>query len=383
MSTETKEMKETKETFKDILHKEIVFPKIKKNYKKKEKKLILHRELVTFDIGARFIKVVEGRVDASGIRIKRAFTVDTPKDSVNDGVILNKLSILKVIKQLIDEKKIKTKKAIFINNGTSIINREISIPKIYDEDLTTLVTFEIQKFLPINMNDYVIQYYDPCDSKEDTEKQNILSIIYPHKMAKQYYDLCKECKMIPVALDVSFNSIKKLMEYSMTEVMEKNTIATIDIGYEDLYISIYEKGTLKFTRIVRKGCKQIDEYISEHSKVTVEEAEIMRNDIGINHEAEAECHGTYEVIIEHVEDWVSEINRIIQFYKNKNQGYGVEKIFIYGGGAMMTNMDKYLEDKLNLKVRKLNELSRITLPKNQEDFKLSLYLDSIGALLRY
>ena len=189
--------------------------------------------------------------------------------------------------------------------------------------------------------------------------------------------------MIPVALDVSFNSTKKLLEYSMPEIMERNTIATIDIGYDDLYISIYEKGALKFTRIVRKGCKQIDTYISEHSKVTMEEAEIIRNDIGISYETIQEGQGTSEAIIEHVEDWVSEINRIIQFYKNKNQGRGVEEIFIYGGGAMMTNMDKYLEDKLNVTVKKINELSRVTLPKNQEDFKVELYLDAIGSLLRY
>lgn len=383
MSTLTKEAKETKEILKDILHKDIVFPKLKKRKKKKVKKLILHKELVVFDIGSRYIKVVEGKVDIHGIKLKRAFLIDTPKDSVDNGSILNKLSILKVIKELTEEKGIKTNKVVFVNNSTSIINRNISIPKIYDEDLRTLVTFEIQKFLPINMNDYIIQYYDPYENKGDTEKQNVLSIIYPYKMIKQYYELCKEAKMIPVALDVSFNSAKKLIEYSMSEVMEGRTIAAIDIGYDDLYISIYDKGILKFTRIVRKGCKQIDRYISEYRKVNMKEAEVIRSDIGLDYQELNDDKEISEAITEYIETWVEEINRIIQFYKNKNHGQGVEEIFIYGGGSMMTNVDRYLEDKLNISVKKINKLPKVTLPKNHEDLKVELYLDAIGALLRY
>lgn len=383
MSTATKEAKETKEILKGILHKDIVFPKLKMRKKKKVRKLILHKELVVFDIGSRYIKVVEGKVDIQGIKLKRAFLIDTPEDSVDDGSILNKLSILKVIKELMEEKKIKTNKAVFVNNSTSIINRNISIPKIYDEDLRTLVTFEIQKFLPINMNDYVIQYYDPYENKDDTEKQNVLSIIYPYKMTKQYYGLCKEAKMIPVALDVSFNSAKKLIEYSMPEVMEGRNIAAIDIGYDNLYISIYDNGILKFTRIVRKGCKQIDRYISEYRKVTMREAESIRSDIGLDYKGLKDDKEISEAITEHAEMWVGEIYRIIQFYKNKNHGRSIEEIFIYGGGSMMTNVDKYLESKLSISVKKINKLSKVVLPKNHEDLKVELYLDAIGALLRY
>ena len=56
----------------------------------------------------------------------------------------------------------------------------------------------------------------------------------------------------------------------------------------------------------------------------MKEAEVIRSDIGLDYQELNDDKEISEAITEYIETWVEEINRIIQFYKNKNHGQGIE-----------------------------------------------------------
>ncbi|HCW53496.1 MAG TPA: pilus assembly protein PilM, partial [Clostridium sp.] len=174
-----------------------VFLDLKRNNKVlkiKDKK----RKVVVFDIGSKSIKIAQGMYYKKNITIDKLLKVETPQGVIKDGDIVNKGLLVNKLKNILVENSIKADYGICTNNSSSIINREITIPKVENDEIETVVRFEIQQYLPINLDDYVIQ----TSILEETEdnKLDVRVIAYPEKMARSYYDILKELNLKPYAL---------------------------------------------------------------------------------------------------------------------------------------------------------------------------------------
>lgn len=340
------------------------------------------KNVVSIDIGSEKIKFVVGRFSKGRVIIEKAFMVDTPEGAIGDGTIINSMNLAKTIEGVLSIEQIKVKEVNCTTNSTAVINREIVVPVAAEDELDTLVKYEIQQYLPINMDDYVVQYNILEEvNKDNLLKYRILVITYPNKMAKQYYELFNNCKLRPNVLDVTYNSIKKLLG-SMKSINEKehnsgDTTAFIDMGAENLNVNIYNGNQMEFTRIIKSGGSIIDREISKAYGISLEEAEkrkIEQCDFGDD--------DINSIIKSVVEDWVEELNRIIQFYKNKKVGNKLDKVYIYGGCSNLKGISEYLSSKLGLKVEKVETLSNIEFHNAVTRSDLNCYLNAIGTIIR-
>jgi len=349
--------------------------------------------VISLDIGTNKIKVVVGKYSKNKIIIKDIFLVNTPKGIINDGNILNNILMSETLQNIYDlcRIKTKTKNVNCIINSTSIINREILIPAAEEDELDTLVKYEIAQYLPINLEDYILQYNLIEEIKQDEiNKFKVLVVTYPDKLAKQYYEALLNAKLIPNALDITFNSLKKLL-YNTTMINEseyniKDTVAFIDMGANTLNINIYTNGQMDFTRIVKSGGNFIDNEISKNTGVSLKEGEEKKikycNLNGLFKENTEEFL-IDKIIKEIIDEWIDELNRIIQFYKNKKVGNKIDKIYIYGGSSNLNGIDIYLNSKLNIPVEKVTTFNNIVLDNNIEKNDLNLYINAIGAIIRF
>ena len=83
-----------------------------------------------------------------------------------------------------------------------------------------------------------------------------------------------------------------------------------------------------------------------------------------------------------VDEVLEELERIIQFYRNKSNS-SIDKLYVFGGLSRFKNMDIYLGEKLNIKSSKINEIKNVNLGNDALFTKdLSLYLNAIGAIIR-
>jgi type IV pilus assembly protein PilM len=340
------------------------------------------RNVVSIDIGSEKIKFVVGRFSKGRVIIEKAFMVDTPEGTIGDGTILNSINLARTIEGALSIEQIKVKDANCTTNSTAVINREIVIPPAAEDEMDTLVKYEIQQYLPINMDDYVIQY----NVLEEVNNDNLLTyrvlvITYPNKMAKQYYELISNCKLRPNVLDVTYNSIKKLAG-SMQSINDReynlgDTTVFIDMGAANLNVNIYNGNKMDFTRIIKSGGSIIDREISKAFSISLEEAEKRKIE---------QCNFGYDeinsIIRTVVDDWVEELNRIIQFYKNKKVGNKLDKLYIYGGCSNLKGISEYLSSKLGLKVEMVEALGNVELYKTAAFSDLNCYLNAIGAIIR-
>lgn len=115
------------------------------------------RKVVAFDIGSSMIKIVEGMYYKEELTIDKYITMKTPKGAVVDGEIKRSEELFNKLGQVLKENGIKAKYGICTTNSTLIINREILVPKVEEEEMDTVVRYEIQQYLPINLEDYILQ----------------------------------------------------------------------------------------------------------------------------------------------------------------------------------------------------------------------------------
>ena len=188
----------------------------------------------------------------------------------------------------------------------------------------------------------------------------MLSVIaFPKNIVKEYYDFLEEINLNPYALDITYNSIRKIYNHSFKKDMQ-GTVAFIDMGVESANVSIFKEGKIDFTRIIKNG----------------------KSGIGL-----LESYYRVERKKLYIDELTKELERVFKYYSNKNVGNKIERILIYGGISNVKDLKEYLENQLNINVEKISDINNVEfIGKRSKDVmknKIELYLNAIGAVIRY
>ncbi|MFT8351866.1 type IV pilus assembly protein PilM [Clostridium saccharoperbutylacetonicum] len=364
----------------------IVKQKLLKNLKNtKQTNLSLKkRKVIAFDMGSSTIKIVEGLYYKNSLTIDKYIKIPTPKDAIVDGEIKKEVELHKKLIQVLKENGIKTKDAICTTNSSLIINREIMIPKVEEEEMETVVRYEIQQYLPINLEDYILQGTTLEELEVDgVKKLNVRVIAYPEKVARGYYNLLLKLELKPYALDVNYNAVNKFINLiGITKEYENNTneaVAFIDLGASTIDVNIYKNNQLDFTRIIKDCGKEIDEMLRKSNGLQSNEVEKFKNsNIDLSEEFEPVNIRTRAI----VDEWIEKIEKIIQFYKNRNKGNEINNIIIFGGSSKIKGMEKYMTDRLGI-MTEIKGISKIAFKSNDDGKPIDDYINAIGSVIRH
>ena len=353
---------------------------------KSKKSVLFPKEYLAIDIGSSSIKMALGKEKGNKLYVSKLVKVDN-KSFISDGVFTDKSKVGNEIINVLLQEGIKNKEVNFTGNSSIIINRELVIPKASEEELNTLIEYEIQKYLPINMHDYIIQYDILEELKvDDMDKLKVLVVTYPNKLAKDYYDLSLKIGLKPNALDVRFNSVKKLLlnnyAFNGKKVEAHETVALVDMGAENIDVSIFKHKVMDFTRIIKVGSSAINTEGAKALKLPEKDVEMKKLSISKNPGTTPEEEILQGVVNQFIDTTIGELQRLFQFYRNKAVGNKIDKVFIYGGGSRIKDIDIKLSEDLNTKVIKVNSLDNIVFKNEQDAVDVDLFINALGALIR-
>lgn len=337
--------------------------------------------VVAFDVGSNTIKIVEGSYHKGELVVNKVVKSLTPKECIEDGKILNNSLLSNELKRIMRENSIHAKYGVCTNNSTTIINREILIPKVEDEEIQTVVRFEIQQYLPINLDDYVFQV-TKLSEDEENNKLNVRVIAYPDKIARGYYDMLRDMELKPYALDVNYNSLNKLANYfdqiNGEQYDQQKSVVFIDMGASSLDVNIYSNGILQFTRIIKAGGNYLDE-------ILIRELNINKEDL-VKYKSKQvdllDIDSQDKSVLYEIDDWIEKIEKIIQFYRNKNMGIDIDNIFIYGGSAKLKGLCEYMTSKLSIDTELIENISNVHFNSKTPIVNIYDYINVIGSIIR-
>lgn len=348
------------------------------------------KKVLSIDIGTFNTKLVVGKQLSKAILIEKAFVIPTPANSYQDGQLLNIQKLQDDIYDLLISEKIKIKKAICTTESSSIITRELVLPYAKPKELKNLVHFEIQQYLPIMMEEYLVEYKIIEEfMEEDNKKLKVQVAVLPKKIALDYLKLLEGLKLNPIALDIHNNAISKLFDFNITindEIFSsEKTVAIIDLGHSHINISIIDNGSQKFSRIIPNGGKNIDVNIANSFNLSIAEAQEKKKghtDLKNLSNNMASYDMINELIRSNVDIWIEDIQRIFKYYTSRNTENSIDDIYLYGGSSKIEGIDKYFNTSLNIPTYKINKIDRIKYGKELEMKDLDYFLNAIASIIR-
>lgn len=358
-----------------------------KNVKNKKEKSQKAKNVVAMDIGTNFIKMAEGKYSKGNLKINSLMQIPTPKGAIADGKILDKDVLKEIIKYAFSGYGIRAKDGVFTTNSSTIINREIEIPKVSQEEMDTVIRYEIQQYLPINLDDYVIEYIvlDEIEGEVGTKvKLNVIT--YPERTAYGYFELLDSLELNPYALDVTYNSLRKIASHSglITKEGEElgGTVAFVDMGATSVNVNIFRNSKVDFTRIIKFGGNTINNALSEKLNISIKATESTKREKA-NLIDISEVDEINMTVKDSIDDFLDELQRVLQFYVNRSSGVQIDKVIIYGGTSNIKGLDSYMKEKLKLNIEKIYSLDNVEFNTRKIiDEPIGEYLNVIGSIIR-
>lgn len=336
-----------------------------------------NKKSISIDFGSKYIKIVVGEYKNNHLKIDKLISKEIDENVYSDGRIQDFGKMKDFLLNLLKENKVKTKNIFFTISSSAIIKREIEIPRVDFNDRANLVKYEIEQYVPEDIEKYIIQYRELEDIEVNEELYSkVFVAAIPKLIVDEYYNFFKEIKFNPILFDVHCNSILKALNYNYDAFHDNDGkakgVVALDIGYNSINITVIENGTYQFSRMVNVGLSQLDEVIMNDDEI---------DNININN--------NYEHIfdlnipeIEQVLDFMGmEIKKIIDFYLSRDSDKEIDRIVIYGGGAIVKYISIHFMKELNVKVEKFKISDKLEFKVKDDLENAVFYVNAIGALI--
>lgn len=342
------------------------------------------RKILSIDLGSYESKVVKGKNTKNGIIVDKYFSIPTPEGAYRDGEILDKDLLSYVIKEKLKEERVKNKNVYFTINSSSIITREIIIPKVEDNEIEGVVRFQVGEYLPMDVKNYIIQFKTLGSIYEDNvEKLNILLVAIPKDIVDKHFQLAQDLDLEAKVLDYQSNSIAKLLNYNsqinQSYPTEEYTFAAIDLGYDSSKVTIINKDLIRVSRIVDIGTRYMNQNILNFFELNPKELEEKKLEIeNINKiEEDTENNRYYSLVKDSIKNLNERIEMIFRYYLTRNTDNKIDLILLYGGGAGLGGISNLFTNHFNIPTIRVEDLDQVGFGG-----EIHKYMNALGGLIR-
>ena len=329
--------------------------------------------VLSMEVGQATTRIVEMDYAAKLPKIYSAFTMETPKDMVSDGVITRNEDFIINLKAELRRREIKTESIVFTVASSRIANREARIPLCKENKILPLITANASDYFPVDMNQYHLVYNILGKVEDEAGKQYRLSLLaVPNDVTTSYIDLAHSLNMHIRAMDYVGNSIFQIVRQEFTS----GTNAVIKIDEHSSLITIVKEGEIVLQRSITHGVNAAIENMMEldlyGNDMTYEDAtnafiehRCLRRYLNVDVDYQEEEDTNDEMmmsrimITENLRYLIGNIGRIIEYYASRNENDQLENITLVGIGADFQGLDELLSNELGYNVTALAKVDAV------------------------
>lgn len=304
-------------------------------------------KVLCMEIGVSVTKIAEMDYMVKKPKVYQCIEVKTPEGAVKDGYLNpDKLEALKTaIKNTLTEKKIRTKRVLFTVFSGKIISREIVLPGVKVHQIGAIIEANISEYFPIELDDYKVSHFliSTIKEGENAGKHKVLVMAMEKELLDAYDRLADELGLHIVDIDYAGNSIVQAAKHSAGA----GAVMVVKLEEENALITILQQGTFILQR-------------------NVNQAFIRGEDDQINQE-------------EVLENLVSTMARVADFYVSHDENNKIEQIYVMGEGSRDQRVMDMMTEHMQLPCRVLDQVRGVTIHKNAEDVPIHLFAAAIGS----
>lgn len=367
-------------------------PKVSNKKMKKGGKVLYKQKgskFVAIDLGNYSIKFAVGSYSGGKVKVDKLFRERIPENLYIDGTISDERRLLDIIKGELSKRSIKDVDIIISFESTLIIKRKLTIPALNEIETKELIAFELGEYLGINSDDYIIQYKVLKEYQNEGLKRDIQLDAVPKVIAKKIFDVLKNGKLNPCILGLQSSFLEKICESGVIngEAIRNETFAVADIGNSGMVINIFENGEPVFNRIIKSTDSIRRTFITElgmedNAALQSINEFAQKGFISENQSNNQEGRSTEKILMECVDNWASEIDRVLEYYRSRSVDNKIDKLYIYGGETVLAGLDQYIGKKIAIPTQTIHSFSNVDFAREINISEIPIYVNPISALIR-
>ncbi len=329
------------------------------------------KEIVGLDIGSSSIKLVELKEGKKGYRLQNLALSPLPPEAIVDGALMDSVTIIDAIKDLIGQAKTKTKSAVTSVSGHSVIVKKITLPFMTEAELEESIQWESERYIPFDINDVNIDFQILGSDAENPDVMDVILVAAKKDILNDYVSVIMEAGLNPVIVDVDAFALENMLAINY-DLEKGDSVAIANVGASITSINILKNNISAFTRDIFKGGNQVTEEIQRQLHIDFEEAEKIK--VG------SKMEGISQPVIQKVlkeasESLAIEIGNSLDFFQSASTYEKIGKLYLSGGGSKVKDFDILLQQQIGIPVEIINPFKKIEF--NEKHFDLE-YMREIG-----
>jgi len=330
--------------------------------------------VIGLDIGSSSIKLVELVESKNGYKLVNLGIAPLPPEAIVDGALMDSVTIIDTIRELIGNTKVKTKDVITSVSGHSVIVKKISLPLMSEAELEESIQWEAERYIPFDINDVNIDFQIFGSSTENPEVMEVVLVAAKKDIINDYVSVVIESGLNPVVIDVDAFAIENMLAVNY-EIEKDETVAMANVGASITNINILKNNMTAFTRDIFKGGNQITEEIQRQLHIDYEEAEKIKTGNKIDAASQSVIQDVLRLASESL---ANEIGNSIEFFQSTTTYEKISKLYLSGGGSKIKEFDMILQQQIGIPVEIVNPFKKIEYSEKHFDLE---YLREIGPMM--
>lgn len=304
------------------------------------------QSFVGIDIGTSSIKAVQMGEDNDRPRLMTYGYIEQHVDIVKNDATVGQQAVVAGLKTLMKEAKITTNRAVAALPSFTVFSSIISLPLMTRKELNSAVRFEAKKFVPMPIDDLVLDWKLLKDSGTPATERapknlRVLITAAPKTLVQRYNTMFKAAGLQIEALDTEAFALERALVGN-----DPASVMIVDIGATATDIAIIVDGIPLINRSIDVGGDTITKSIAQSLNIDRDRAEQFKRDFGLSFgQQTSQVPKTIEFVLSSI---LNEIRFVLNLYRSQSSA-AVEKIILAGGSSFLLNLPTYLEKTLSIK----------------------------------
>lgn len=337
-----------------------------------------YHNLIGIEIGSGKVRIVKPN---SELKVKSVVSMEISDSVYENGKLEYTTVLAQSIKDVCATAAISPSLcAVSILSNKTII-RNIQLPAMNEENLYPSVVAEIQNYLKIEVDNYIVDYYVKGTTVDNM--LDIMVVVIEKDEVIPYVNTISSCGFKVKYIDISENAVEKLMTtlYEKDSMRSKN-YAIVNFDVDAVGIKIYVDNHFYSNNNCDTDAKGILDAISEYNSCSRGDSlrYLINNDMF--DDASGVDVGLRNIVKDQVKMVSREVLKVLDLYIGRDNDNSPDCIYMTGVISNAEGICRYIEKILGIKVRLLsNSISSVF--ENPDKSKASDYSAAIGATIRY
>ncbi|AFZ51686.1 type IV pilus assembly protein PilM [Dactylococcopsis salina] len=332
---------------------------------------------VAIELTPNQINVSQVQNTDRGYKLQFLATKEVPEGVYSDGKIIDPPTLADLIKETLEENKIKAKT---VNTAVPMRDSILSIipvpAELSEEELRDVVlNQEAGLYLPYPIEEMDLDYQKLgyFADEDGIEKVQVLLISTRKEVTDVYLDIFEEQVGLKInALEVNTLALIRTIREQLRQYPSQEAVVLVDIEFDNTELVIIVDGVPEFKRTVPIGTFQLQSALSRAMNLPPSRQVSMLQEMTLPISSEKTKEETtplnlgMNALQRVLGELTDEVRRSVDYYLSQSEGMEVVQMLLAGPGAGIGEIDSFFNQRLNIPTTRIDPVDALSLETDEE-----------------